>query len=45
MTEGKNKYQSRRDFVKSAGKLIVVLPLVVVPALLIKKTSAKGYVW
>jgi electron transport complex protein RnfB len=45
MTEGKNKYQSRRDFVKYAGKLIVVLPLVVVPALLIKKTSPKGYVW
>ena len=45
MTEGKNKYQSRRDFVKYAGKLIVVLPLVVVPVLLIKKTSPKGYVW
>ena len=24
MKEGKNKYQSRRDFVKTAGKLIVI---------------------
>ena len=45
MRESKNKYQSRREFVKSAGKLIVILPLVVVPAFLIKKTSVKGYVW
>ena len=37
MKEGKNKYQSRRDFVKSAGKLIVVVPLVIIPVALDKK--------
>jgi Na+-translocating ferredoxin:NAD+ oxidoreductase subunit B len=45
MENGKNKYQSRRDFVKAAGRVIVASPLVVLPALLIKKTSVKGYVW
>jgi electron transport complex protein RnfB len=45
MKEGKNKYQSRRDFVKSAGKLVVVLPLIVIPAFLLKKTNISGYVW
>jgi electron transport complex protein RnfB len=45
MSEGKNKYQSRRDFVKSAGKFAVVLPLVIIPAALSKKISVSGYVW
>jgi hypothetical protein len=26
MKEGKNKYQSRRDFVRKTGKLAVILP-------------------
>ncbi|MFA5819010.1 MAG: ferredoxin [Bacteroidales bacterium] len=45
MTEGTNKYQSRRDFVRRAGKLIVAVPLVILPVALTKKTSAAGYVW
>jgi electron transport complex protein RnfB len=45
MVEGKNKYQSRRDFVKNAGKFAVVLPLAIIPAVLSKKISASGYVW
>jgi Na+-translocating ferredoxin:NAD+ oxidoreductase subunit B len=45
MTEGKNKYQSRRDFVKNAGKFAVVLPLAVIPVVLSRKISVSGYVW
>ena len=45
MEEGKNKYKTRRDFVKVAGKAIVALPLIIIPAILAKKTSVKGYVW
>ena len=45
MTEGKNKYQSRRDFVKKAGKIAVVVPLVFIPVALSKKITASGYVW
>jgi electron transport complex protein RnfB len=45
MIEGKNKYQSRRDFVRNAGKFAVVLPLAIIPAVLAKKVSVSGYVW
>lgn len=45
MEEQKNKYQSRRDFVRKAGKIIVAAPLVVIPAALIKKTYTSAYVW
>jgi len=45
MNEGKNKYQTRRDFVKKTGKIAVIAPLAIIPALLIKKTSLSGYVW
>ena len=45
MIEGKNKYQSRRDFVKNAGKFAVVLPLAIIPVALSKKISVSGYVW
>src|SRR5450759_1936699 len=41
----KNKYQSRRDFVRNAGKLAIILPLAFIPVALAKKTSVKGYVW
>lgn len=44
MTE-KNKYQSRRDFVRKAGKIIVAAPLMVIPIVLVKKTNASGFVW
>ena len=41
----KNKYQSRRDFVRKAGKVIVAPPLLLIPVALARKASAKGYVW
>jgi Na+-translocating ferredoxin:NAD+ oxidoreductase subunit B len=45
MERSKNKYQTRREFVRKAGKLAVSLPLVLIPASLLKKTTATGYVW
>jgi electron transport complex protein RnfB len=45
MKNEKNKYQSRRDFVRRAGKLIVAVPLIIIPVALAKKTSGAGYVW
>jgi electron transport complex protein RnfB len=43
--EEKNKYQSRRDFVRKAGKLAIIIPMAFIPVALAKKTSVKGYVW
>jgi Na+-translocating ferredoxin:NAD+ oxidoreductase subunit B len=45
MTEGKNKYQTRRDFVKKAGRIAAIMPLAVIPAALLRKTTLSGYVW
>ncbi|MBN2764262.1 MAG: ferredoxin [Bacteroidales bacterium] len=45
MEAEKNKYRSRRDFVKKAGQILVVTPLVAIPVALSKKTRATGYVW
>jgi electron transport complex protein RnfB len=45
MGKEKNKYQSRRDFVRKAGKVAIIAPLVIIPATLSKKISAKSYVW
>jgi electron transport complex protein RnfB len=45
MNEEKNKYQTRRDFVRVAGKVIIASSLVLIPVSLVKKTSASGYVW
>jgi electron transport complex protein RnfB len=45
MESNRNKYQSRRDFVKAAGKFAVAAPLIALPVILVKKTEAKGYVW
>jgi electron transport complex protein RnfB len=45
MSEGKNKYQTRRDFVKKAGRIAAIMPLAIIPAVLLKKTSLTGYVW
>jgi electron transport complex protein RnfB len=45
MSEEKNKYQSRRDFVRKAGKLAIIFPLAIIPVVLAKKTTASGYVW
>jgi Na+-translocating ferredoxin:NAD+ oxidoreductase subunit B len=45
MSEGKNKYENRRDFVRKAGTFAVVVPLVGISALLARKTTLSGYVW
>lgn len=45
MKENKNKYESRRAFVKKAGKIIVAAPVIALPVVLMKKTAVKGYVW
>jgi electron transport complex protein RnfB len=45
MSEGRNKYQSRRDFVRKAGKIAVIAPLVIIPFALSKRISVSGYVW
>ena len=45
MTEQKNKYRSRRDFVNKTGKILLTAPLAVLPLSLSRKTTASGYVW
>lgn len=45
MEQGKNKYQTRRAFVRNAGRIIVASPLILVPAALVKKTTPSGDVW
>ncbi len=45
MEEQKKKSGSRRDFVKTAGKLIIAAPVLALPVILARKTDAKGYVW
>lgn len=45
MSEGRNKYQSRRDFVRKAGKIAIIAPLAIIPFALSKKISVSGYVW
>jgi electron transport complex protein RnfB len=45
MKEEKNKYQSRREFVRKAGKIAVIAPLALIPLTLSKRISVSGYVW
>ena len=45
MKEGKNIYETRRDFVRKFGKVLAVIPVAGLPVLLSRKTVAKGYVW
>jgi Na+-translocating ferredoxin:NAD+ oxidoreductase subunit B len=45
MSERKNIYQSRRDFVRKAGKIAVIAPRAIIPAALLKRISVSGYVW
>ena len=45
MEEKKGKDETRRDFVKKAGRIIVAAPLVALPVVLYRKADAKGYVW
>ena len=45
MKEDKNIYQSRRDFVRKAGKILVAVPVIILPVALSKKVTASGNVW
>ncbi|TAL59273.1 MAG: ferredoxin [Bacteroidetes bacterium] len=45
MSERRNKYQSRRDFVRNAGKMAIVVPLALIPVALVRRTTITGYVW
>lgn len=45
MKENRNKYQTRRDFVRKAGKILIVAPVISLPVVLSKKVSASGNVW
>jgi electron transport complex protein RnfB len=45
MKDQKNVYQSRRDFVRKAGKVLVGASLTAIPLALARKTSASGLVW
>ncbi len=44
-TQDRNIYQSRRDFVRKAGKMLVAVPVLALPVVLSKQTSASGTVW
>lgn len=43
--ENKNKYQTRREFVKKAGKVAVVLPLAYLTVDVLSETTVHEYVW
>jgi len=45
MNEKKNKTDSRRNFVKIAGRVLVAAPVLALPVILSRKTDVKGYVW
>ncbi len=45
MKDSGNKYESRREFVRKAGRALAIAPLIALPLVLAKKTSGKGYVW
>jgi len=45
MEELNNKSQSRRVFIRNAGKIVLTLPLAALPIILVKKSYTKGYVW
>jgi Na+-translocating ferredoxin:NAD+ oxidoreductase subunit B len=45
MEDKRNIYQSRRDFVRKAGKVLAIASLAAIPLALVRKTSASGFVW
>jgi Na+-translocating ferredoxin:NAD+ oxidoreductase subunit B len=45
MKENKDKSATRREFVKTAGRIIVAAPVLALPVFLSKKTDVTGYVW
>ncbi|UCG28466.1 MAG: ferredoxin [Bacteroidales bacterium] len=42
---GKNKYQTRREFVKKAGKIVAVFPMAYLTVEVISDTTVSEYVW
>jgi len=45
MEEDKSKSGTRREFVRTAGKLLMAVPVLALPVILARKTDAKGFVW
>jgi len=45
MAENKFKSETRRDFVRTAGRIVMATPLLALPVILNKKSNVKGYVW
>jgi electron transport complex protein RnfB len=45
MNGKKDKQESRRDFVKVAGRMLLAAPVLALPVILSKKTDVKGFVW
>ncbi len=43
--EGKNKYRSRREFVRQIGRLAVTLPVAYLSVSVLRKSTAKEFVW
>lgn len=43
--ENENKPESRRAFLKFAGRFLVAAPVLALPVILARKTDVKGYVW
>lgn len=41
----KNKYQNRRDFVRRAGRIAVALPIAYLSVSLLRRSTAREYVW
>lgn len=45
MEPSDKKPESRREFVRKAGRFIMAAPVLALPVILAKKSEAKGYVW
>ena len=45
MNKDRNLYQSRRDFVRKAGKILVAVPVIGLPVVLSTKVTTAGTVW
>jgi Na+-translocating ferredoxin:NAD+ oxidoreductase subunit B len=45
MNENTNKPESRRAFVKAAGRFLIAAPVLALPVILSRKTDIKGFVW
>lgn len=45
METSDKKNRSRRDFIRTAGMIVIASPVIALPVILAKKTAVKGYVW